>query len=199
MQSAVKTVMTSLPGRIVSYDAATKLAVVEPTVHTGNPLPPIPDVPVKFPRGGGYRMVWPLNKGDEVTLHFHKWDPSRFRVSGENSAANVYRDAGVYPIAIPGSESESAASYNGGGSGLHLGNDAGTVEIVVTPTQIKLGASAAASGVAKGDVVDANFNAIASFLASHVHPTPAGPSSPPGPTPVAPTMNATASTKVFTQ
>jgi hypothetical protein len=198
MGAAVKTVMTSLPGKVVSYDPSTKLATVEPMVHNGNPLPPIPEVPIKWPRFGGYRLVGPLNAGDEVTLHFHKWDPSRFRVSGEKSQANLSRDTGIYAYAVPGSESETS-TYNGGGSGLHIGKDDGAVEIVVTPTQIKLGASGAASGVAKGDLVDSNFDAIVEFLTTHVHPTPAGPSSPPGPSPLPPTLDPTESTKVFTQ
>lgn len=204
MSAAVKTVMTSLPGKIVSYEPDTKLATVEPMVHTGNPIPPIPEVPIKFPKGGGYRIVWPLNAGDEVTLHFHKWDPSRFRVSGEKSLANLERDTGIYAYAVPGSESETS-TYNGGGSGLHIGNDAGTVEIVVTSSQIKLGASAAASGVAKGDVSDANFDAIVNWLTSHTHTvattgsaaaqtgTAAASTTPP------PSTNPTESTKVFTQ
>lgn len=198
MSAAVKTVMTSLPGKVVSYNPSTKLATVEPMVHTGNPIPPIPEVPVKWPRFGGYRLVGPLNAGDEVTIHFHKWDPSRFRVSGELSQANMTRDSGIYPYAVPGSEF-FGESYDGGGSGLHIGGEDGDVEIVVTPSQIKLGSIGATSGVAKGDVVDANFNAIINFLASHIHPTPAGPSSPPGPAPLPPTVDTTESTKVFTE
>lgn len=167
MGAAVKTVMTSLPGKIVSYDPSTKLATVEPMVHTGNPIPPIPEVPIKWPRFGGYRLVGPLNSGDEVTVYFHKWDPSRFRVSGELSQANMARDSGIYAYAVPGSEF-FGESYDGGGSGLHVGSEDGEVEIVVTPSQIKLGSTGATSGVAKGDVVDANFQAIANLFSSWV-------------------------------
>lgn len=205
MEAATKTVMTSLPGKVVSYDPATKRATIEPTVHNGNAIPPIPEVPVKWPRFGGYRLVGPLNPGDEVTLHFHKWDPSRFRVSGEKSESNHVRDAGIYPVAVPGSESETSAYDGGGDANLHLGRDAADVEIVVTPTQIKLGAVGASSGVAKGDISDDNFDAIKNWLTSHTHTvattgtaaaqtgTAAASTTPP------PTINATESTKVFTQ
>ncbi len=198
MEAATKTVMTSLPGKIVSYDPATKLAVVEPMVHNGNPIPPIPAVPVKWPRFGGYRLVGPLDVGDEVTLHFYKWDASRFRKSGELSAANMVRDGGIYPIAVPGSE--ASTDYDGGGdANLHLGSDDGDTEIVVSPTQIKLGSTSAASGVSKGDVTDSNFTALRAWIATHVHSggTISGSTGTPAAPP--PTPTATASTKVFTE
>ncbi len=202
--AATKKVMTSLPGRIVSYDDETKLAMVEPMVHVGNPIPPLPRVPIKWPKFGNYRLVGPLNKGDEVTVYFHKWDPSRFRVSGELSQANLKRDAGLYAYAVPGSESDT--DYDGGGdANLHLGKDDGTVEIVITPTQIKLGANAAASGVSKGDVADANFTAIKNWLAAHTHvvattgTAEAQSGTAAASTTPAPTTNPTASSKVFTQ
>lgn len=204
MEAATKTVMTSLPGKVVSYDPSTKLAVVEPMVHVGNPLPPIPAVPVKWPRFGGFRLVGPLNAGDEVTLIFSKWDPSRYRKSGEKSAANLSRDAGIYPIAIPGSEADT--SYDGGEDAfLHIGNDAGDCEIVVEPNKIRLGAAGASHPVAWGDTVDNNINAIKNWLTTHTHTvattgsasaqtgTAAASSTP------APTTNSTSSSKVYTQ
>jgi hypothetical protein len=207
MEAAVKTVMTSLPGKVVNYDPDTKLATVEPMVHNGNPIPPIPDVPVKWPRFGGYRLVGPLNAGDEVTIHFYKWDPSRFRVSGERAQSNVVRDAGLYAIAVPGSESEGDA-YDGGGDGfLHIGQDDASIEIIVTPNQVRLGAVNASIGVAKGSVADNNFDAIKNWLTTHTHTfsgavagggggvasgTTATSATP------APTITDTESTKVFT-
>jgi hypothetical protein len=196
-ESALTKVWTSLPGKVVSYDPDKKTAVVEAAVHDGNPPPPFPDVPVKFPRGGGYRLVWPLEPGDEVTLLFYGLDPSRFRASGEISLANIKRRHGAYPIALPGSESDTLADFEPATGGLHLGKDDGTVEIVVGASQIKLGSASASHGVAKGDVTDANITAIKAWLATHVHPTSVGPSSPS--TTPAPTTNPTASVKVLTE
>jgi len=171
MEAATKTVMTSLPGKVVSYDAATKLATIEPMVHNGNPLPPIPEVPVKFPRGGGYRMVWPLNPGDEVTIHFHKWDPSRFRVSGEKAQSNLVRDTGIYPVAVPGSESETSTYTGAGSNTMHLGRDAGDVEIIIASNAISLKAATVnLTGTAPGDAaalaskVEAALNKLQSAM-----------------------------------
>jgi hypothetical protein len=196
-KAGLATVLTSLPGKVVSYDPDTKTAVVEEAVHDGDPPPPLLDVPVKFPRGGGYRLVWPLQPGDEVTLVFYGLDPSRFRASGERSLVNIIRRHGRYPVALPGSESELFADYEPATEGLHLGKDDGTVEIVVGASQIKLGSTSAAAGVAKGNVTDANFQAVLQWLASHVHPTAVGPSSPS--TTPAPNINATESSKVLTE
>jgi hypothetical protein len=198
-KAGLATVFTSLPGTVISYDPDKKTAVVEVTVHDGDPLPPLPDVPVRFPRGGGYRLVWPLEPGDEVHLVFHALDPSRFRASGQTSAANVQRRHGLYPVAIPGSESELLADYEPSTEGLHLGKDDGTVEIVVGASQIKLGSTSAAHGVAKGNVSDANFTALHNYLLAHVHPTAVGPTSPPGPSPAVPSLAATESAKVLTE
>jgi hypothetical protein len=190
-------VWTSLPGKVVTYDGEKKTAVVEVAVHDGIAPEPLPDVPIKFPRGGGYRLVWPLEEGDEVTLIFYGLDPSRFRASGEQSLANIIRRHGIYPVALPGSESDLFADYEPASEGLHLGKDDGTVEIVVGASQIKLGSTSAAAGVAKGNVTDANIAAIKTWLATHVHPTAVGPTSPSA-TP-APITNPTESTKVLTE
>lgn len=139
-QAATKRVMTTLPGKTVAYDPATKLATVEPMVHNGLPIPPIPSVPIKWPRFGGYRLVGPLNAGDEVTIHFHKWDPSRFRVSGESSVVNMARDAGLYAYAVPGSEAD--LGFDGGGDTLlHLGTDDGVTEIKIAGASITIKAA----------------------------------------------------------
>jgi len=198
-KAGLATVSTSLPGKVVSYDPATKTAVVEVAVHDGKPPPPLPDVPVKFPRGGGYRLVWPLEPGDEVTLVFYGLDPSRFRVSGEQSLANINRRHGLYPVALPGSESETLADYEPSTEGLHIGRDDGTVEIVVGASTIKLGSTSATDGVANGKVTDENFQALVDYLTSHVHPTAVGPSSPPGPSPAVPTLGGTESEKVLAE
>lgn len=192
-----RVIMTALPGKVVEYDPATKRATIEPTAHNGDPLPPIPDVPIKFPRGGGVRIIFHLNPGDQVTLQFYQYDPSRFRATGNVSQANTTREHGYYPIAVPGSETELDEYEAASADGLHLGTDDGTTEIVIAPGRIDLGALTSPHPVSKGDVADDNFAAIFAFLRDHVHPTAVGPTSKAGPTPTAPTLAAVASDKVF--
>ncbi len=67
---------TSLPGYIVSYDAATETCEFQPTlqVQYTSPvddskswitLPLLPDCPVLFPSGGGCTLSFPLKENDE--------------------------------------------------------------------------------------------------------------------------------------
>lgn len=75
-----RSLWTALPGRVQSFDAAKQSADVEPLVHdtweaedgenvTG-PLPVIPSVPVCFPGSGGWRVTFPVAKGDTGLLIF---------------------------------------------------------------------------------------------------------------------------------
>ena len=106
---------TSLPGVIKSYDPETKLADVLPVIkapkfdpETGETmeseeLPVIPNVPVQFPRGGGWHMSFPLEEGDHVTLVFSESATGAWRTSGEVSEpGDVRRHALGYPSAFLG-------------------------------------------------------------------------------------------------
>ena len=71
---------TALPGAIVSFDADTVTASVQPGVagvitgQDGAPgavnLPVLTDVPVVFPRGGGCTLTFPVVAGDECLIVF---------------------------------------------------------------------------------------------------------------------------------
>lgn len=67
---------TCLPGIIVSFNAATQTAQVQPAIRTifmdtgAVDLPVLVDVPVQFPRGGGFVLTFPVAKGDECLLVF---------------------------------------------------------------------------------------------------------------------------------
>lgn len=71
---------TALPGAIVSFDADTVTASVQPGVagiitgQDGSPstvnLPVLTDVPVVFPRGGGCTLTFPVAAGDECLIVF---------------------------------------------------------------------------------------------------------------------------------
>lgn len=69
-------VRVALPGRIVSYDAASQLADVKPQIHRRFPdghteeLPILVDVPILWPRSGGASITLPVLAGDPVLLLF---------------------------------------------------------------------------------------------------------------------------------
>ena len=75
-----RSMWTALPGRVQTFDPSKQSADIEPLVHdtwegedgtsqTG-PLPVIPSVPVCFPGSGGWRVTFPVAKGDTGLLVF---------------------------------------------------------------------------------------------------------------------------------
>lgn len=83
-RSAIENELTNarfaMPGIIVSFDAARQTASVQPAitenVQIGDSnreamnLPVLSDVPVQFPRAGGYCLTFPVKKDDECLLVF---------------------------------------------------------------------------------------------------------------------------------
>lgn len=73
-------IWTSLPGQIISYDAAKRTASVQVTIQAQKrdaagkwvnvTMPPLLDCPVSWPRGGGYGCTFPLAENDEGMVHF---------------------------------------------------------------------------------------------------------------------------------
>jgi hypothetical protein len=76
IRTALLEVHTCMPGTVLSFSAATQTAKVQPNiarlfVGIGYvTLPPCLDVPVVFPRGGGYAMTFPVGAGDPCLLLF---------------------------------------------------------------------------------------------------------------------------------
>jgi hypothetical protein len=108
-----------MPGIVQSYDPITKTADVLPAIkrpvydpETGDAdghetLPVIAGVPVSFPRGGGWHLSFPLEKGDHVTLIFSEVATGQWRASGELSEpVDVRRHSLGYPVAIPGAHAD---------------------------------------------------------------------------------------------
>ncbi len=131
---------TMLPGIVVSYDESTRTAVVQPAIYDGaEAMEPIEDVPVLFPRGGGFRLVFPLVKGDEVEIRFSKVDPARFLVTGEVSKADNVRRGGLYGFAVPASISDTLLSgITSVANSIHIGLDDGSTDIVIKDGEVQV-------------------------------------------------------------
>lgn len=76
ISSYLNSIHTCLPAKIIDYDFTLQKANVQPVLNkkflNGDTpqMPVISNVPVVFPRGGGFNMSWPLNPGDTVLLVF---------------------------------------------------------------------------------------------------------------------------------
>lgn len=80
----LKNLHTCTPGIVESFDASTQLATIQPalkrifkeTQEEGDDilveenLPKLINVPVIFPRGGGYSLTFPVKEGDECLILF---------------------------------------------------------------------------------------------------------------------------------
>lgn len=76
---------TMVPGIVQSYNQQTKRAVVRPALRRVRTdggtfdLPAIVNVPIVFPSGGGFTLVFPLQNGDALPLVFSQRGLSRFK------------------------------------------------------------------------------------------------------------------------
>lgn len=175
-------VHTSLPGEIVSYDAAKQVADVRPMLKRRIPdpdggddtieaLPTIPAVPVVWPRGGGYCLTFPLAKGDGVMLVFSEADLSAWRDTGEASdPGDVERHGLAGAVAVPGVDTVARALTDASATHLVIGKDGGPA-IHIDSTGVKIGAAGASHPIALGDKVDTWAAAVKAALAA----APGGP------------------------
>ncbi len=173
---------TSMPGVIQSYDPETKTADVLPVIKTplyepetgdegeAEDLPVIPNVPVSFPRGGGWHLSFPLEPGDHVTLVFSEAATGQWRTSGEVSEpGDVRRHSLGYPTAFPGAfwdddvlEDDANEDWEGW---LVLGKDGDpTQSIRIGPDGIEVGGATPAF-LAMGADTKAAIQAVADAVA----------------------------------
>lgn len=110
IESAIEDIHTAMPGTVISYDATTRRAEIEPSLRhvlgDGQKSliqPPVLDVPVLHPAGGGYVILMPIKPGDAVMMVFSERGITDFKKRLELSDPDItdshsMRDA----VAIPG-------------------------------------------------------------------------------------------------
>ena len=98
VNNRLKDLHTAMPGTIISFDPETQLAEVQPGIRrvfktleddnritmTPTDLPLLINVPVIYPRGGGFSITFPVAQGDECLIMFC-----------ERAIDTWYRDGGV--------------------------------------------------------------------------------------------------------
>lgn len=165
-------VRTSVPGIVKSYDAATQTCEVELAVRLPRAdgeieeLPPATDVPVSWPRGGGYFCTMPLQPGDAGLIVFSEVDFSEWRVTGGVADPPTTRRHGFHAWFIPGGCADGHEIADVDPSKLVIGKDGGPV-MKIDAAGIELGASASAF-VALADKVNEELGKIADAFMSFV-------------------------------
>ena len=100
---------TCLPAIVTAYDSETQRATVQPEIRRKYitdevvDLPPIQDVPVVWPRGGGAVLHFPLAVGDQVMLVFSERSIDEWKESGGQVLPEEFRKFDLSDaFAIPG-------------------------------------------------------------------------------------------------
>lgn len=115
IESKLLDLHTAIPGKVVTYDATKQVADVEIVVR--NPLETadgsvlqetfavVPNVKVRWPRGGGFSIHFPLAAGDHVLLLFCEASIAMWRETGQvGEVGDLRRHDLSHAIAIPGIE-----------------------------------------------------------------------------------------------
>ena len=76
-----------MPGKVVAFDSAKQTITVQPMyrpTHNGTPvdMPELLEVPVRFPRMGGFVVTTPVKSGDMVTLRPQMRSSEEFHTGG---------------------------------------------------------------------------------------------------------------------
>lgn len=145
IDSAVRDVWTALPGRVEKYDPAKQMADVKPLVQDlvatedgeefAEELPVIPNVPVRFPRAGGFYITVPVEKGDYCLLVFcsrsidkylegsgNDTNPEDFRTH-DLADAVALMGVGPFSVAISDYQEKRIVIGKEGGTQVHVADD----------------------------------------------------------------------------
>jgi hypothetical protein len=170
VRAEVARVHTTFPGVVVRYDRTRQTAAVQivPRFRWRNPdtdelvfeqVPQLPDVPILFPAGSGVSLVWDLAAGDPV------WVVVADRCIAEWKATG---NADTEPQTPRRWDFSDAVAFPGGAcpadplSGTALPSAAGMV--VLKGGDVRLGSSAAVSGVALAPLVEAQLTTLETAL-----------------------------------
>lgn len=140
---------TALPARVESYDPATQSCSVQPLLkgrrrgEAGEDIVEnraiINSVPVVFPGGGGFRITFPIERGDTVMLVMSTFSLDRWKARGgvvdpEDERRWDPSDA----VAFPSVRDFTRSWVDVPTDGMSIGGDAGPA-IKITSTDIQAG------------------------------------------------------------
>lgn len=93
IEKAKHEMFTGVPAKIVAYNANTQTCTAQPVFQTGElPMPPIYNVPVIFPAGGGAVLSFPVKAGDRCWLAFSMYPIAEYVNGTGDTAVNNSMD-----------------------------------------------------------------------------------------------------------
>lgn len=161
----------ALPGIIKSYDNSTQTAEVTLMVKrvmedtrgdfVEESFPPLPDVPVVFPRGGSYGITFPMSVGDNVLVLFCDMSIDQWRAKNRESAPEDLRmhDSNA-PVCIPGLYATGQEFQSANATSLVMGKDDGIKAYFKADGILHVGAENATEFVAMAQKVFNELTAL---------------------------------------
>ena len=143
-ENYIQNARVAIPAIIVQFDPQKQTASVQPAIKDtlqgqSVALPELSDVPVQFPRAGGYSITFPVKAGDECLLVFSDMCIDGWWQSGgiQNQAEKRRHDLSD-ACAILGITSVPKALKNVCMEGVQIRNDSGTDYIQISEQGILL-------------------------------------------------------------
>ena len=151
-QASIK-IRCHVPGIVQSYDAAQQTVTVQVAIREcliledgtekWTDIPLLLDVPIVFPRAGGYVLTLPITQGDEVLVCFgdaciDAW----WQNGGVQNQIDIRRHDLSDAFAIPGPWSQPRRVSNYSTNSCQLRNEAGTAYIELAGSTINIVGSA---------------------------------------------------------
>lgn len=145
-ENAAAKLRVSIPGIIQEFDPATQTATVQPAIRekvintTGESvmmeIPMLLDVPVIFPKAGGFSITFPVKKGDECLVVFADMCIDAWWQSGgvQNQLETRRHDLSD-GFAILGVSSVPNAINGYSSNSIQIRNDAGDTFVEITNNQ----------------------------------------------------------------
>jgi hypothetical protein len=178
---------TALIAKVESYDAETQQVDVSPVLKRraktlagewmNEQLPILCDVPVLFPRAGGFFISFPLQPGDFVQLIFNEADIEEWLEELPPTMTSNERFTLQSAIAIPGIFPRSKTLLGAHKTNLVLGKERGS-QIHIDGEKIRLGSESATEALAIASKVKEELDRIKSAFNAHTHISSMGPIKP---------------------
>lgn len=190
-----------LPGKVVSYDATTQQAVVQPLVqkrylaedavtYVTQDLPPIHNVPVEFCGTARGRLTWPVAAGDICEIRFSsaslaRWvaTPAGNTVDPGDDRQHDLSDAVCFvglhsPASAPTDAPTDAVVVHLSGTTMKIGSSGASKNVLTTADGTTF--MTALSGAITALGADPSVSALAALQAALMGTTPPGPVWPAG-------------------